>query len=142
MHRVASPKGYRDAMTRVGVFGAAGRMGATVCAAVLEAADLELVAAVDPAAAGRPLQEIAGCGGSRLEIAASADAVGAGGADVAVDFTVASAGAGTSAGAPTTAFMQFAGRRDSTTPTSGACGHRSRGTRTQSWRRTSPSVPR
>ena len=78
-------------MTRVGVFGAAGRMGATVCAAVLEAADLELVAAVDPAAAGRPLQEIAGCGGSRLEIAASADAVGAGGADVAVDFTVASA---------------------------------------------------
>jgi 4-hydroxy-tetrahydrodipicolinate reductase len=91
MHRVASRKGYRDAMTRVGVFGAAGRMGATVCAAVLEAADLELVAAVDPAAAGRPLQEIAGCGGSRLEIAASADAVGAGGAHVAVDFTVASA---------------------------------------------------
>ena len=62
-------------MTRVAVFGAAGRMGATVCAAVLEAADLELVAAVDPAAAGRPLREIPGCGGAELEIAASADAV-------------------------------------------------------------------
>ena len=35
-------------MIRVGVFGAGGRMGATVCAAVLDAGDCELVAAVDP----------------------------------------------------------------------------------------------
>ena len=34
-------------MTRVAVFGARGRMGAEVCRAVGEAADLELVAAVD-----------------------------------------------------------------------------------------------
>ena len=35
---------------KVGVFGAGGRMGATVCGAVLDASDCELVAAVDPAA--------------------------------------------------------------------------------------------
>jgi 4-hydroxy-tetrahydrodipicolinate reductase len=34
-------------MTRVGVFGARGRMGAEVCRAVQSAADLELVAAID-----------------------------------------------------------------------------------------------
>ena len=33
---------------RVGVFGAGGRMGATVCDAVMADPDLELVAAVDP----------------------------------------------------------------------------------------------
>jgi 4-hydroxy-tetrahydrodipicolinate reductase len=81
-------------MTRVAVFGAAGRMGATVCAAVLAATDLELVAAVDPAAAGRPLDGIAACQGSGLEIAASAGALVDAGADVAVDFTVASAARG------------------------------------------------
>jgi 4-hydroxy-tetrahydrodipicolinate reductase len=39
-------------MIRVGVFGAAGRMGATVCDAVLGADGMELVAAVDPHGAG------------------------------------------------------------------------------------------
>ena len=78
-------------MTRVGVFGAAGRMGAAVCAAVLEATDLELVGAVDPAAAGRPLDEVASLRGSGLEIASSPDALGAAGAEVVVDFTVAKA---------------------------------------------------
>ena len=58
-------------MKRVGVFGAAGRMGAATCAAVLGAGDLELVVAVDPAAAGRPLDEVAAVRGSGLEIAAS-----------------------------------------------------------------------
>ena len=82
---------YRDAMTRVGVFGAAGRMGATVCEAVLRAPDLELVAAVDPAAAGRRLDEVAGGWGSGLEIAGSPSALSDAGADVAVDFTVAAA---------------------------------------------------
>ena len=53
---------------RVAVLGAAGRMGATVCAAVEGAADLELVARLD---AGD-------------EVAAAT----LGGADVAVDFTV------------------------------------------------------
>jgi 4-hydroxy-tetrahydrodipicolinate reductase len=68
---------------KVGVFGAGGRMGATVCAAVAGAADLELVAAVDPPCAGA---EVEG-----LTIAGSAEALGAAGAEVAVDFTQASA---------------------------------------------------
>lgn len=76
---------------RVGVFGAAGRMGAEVCAAVLATDDLELVAAVDPAASGRRLAEAIAPGGGALEIAESPEALLAAGADAAVDFTVASA---------------------------------------------------
>jgi len=78
-------------MIRVAVFGAAGRMGATVSTAVLSAGDLELVVAVDPAAAGRPLDEVAACRGSGLEVAAGPDALSDARAEVAVDFTVASA---------------------------------------------------
>ena len=55
---------YRRRMAmRVGVFGAAGRMGATVCAAVTADPELELVAAVDPRhvrAAGVQVVTIAG----------------------------------------------------------------------------------
>jgi 4-hydroxy-tetrahydrodipicolinate reductase len=65
---------------RVGVFGAGGRMGSTVCGAVSADADLELVAAVDPGHAG----EQAGDG---ITIAATADAMADAGAEVAVDFT-------------------------------------------------------
>ncbi|MGI8756519.1 MAG: 4-hydroxy-tetrahydrodipicolinate reductase [Acidimicrobiales bacterium] len=54
---------------RVGVFGAAGKMGSTVCGAVLADADLELVAAVDPGAPGAPLRTVAGVD-SDLDIAA------------------------------------------------------------------------
>ena len=78
-------------MIKVGVFGAAGRMGTAVCAAVVEADDLELVAAVDPVAAGRPLDEVTGVRDSGLEISASPDALAKAGAEVAVDFTLASA---------------------------------------------------
>jgi len=46
-------------MVSVGVFGAAGRMGATVCGAVIDDPDLELVAAVDPGAAGDKLRQVA-----------------------------------------------------------------------------------
>ena len=53
---------------RVAVLGAAGRMGATVCRAVEEAADLELVA--------------------RLDAGDAVDAGSLAGADVAIDFTV------------------------------------------------------
>jgi 4-hydroxy-tetrahydrodipicolinate reductase len=70
-------------MHRVGVVGAGGRMGREVCATVREAADLELVAAVDPAHAG---EEIDG-----LTIAADISALAAAGADIVVDFTVADA---------------------------------------------------
>ena len=90
-------------MTRVAVFGAAGRMGATTCAAVDSAADLELVAAFDPGADGRLLGEVAPVGrdaaairvarapgGSAGTTGPSATGMGGSGAgvDVAVDFTV------------------------------------------------------
>ena len=78
-------------MKRVGVFGAAGHMGAAVCAAVLGTSDLELVAAVDPAAAGRSLDEVAGLHGTGLEVAASPQAVIESATEVMVDFTVAAA---------------------------------------------------
>jgi 4-hydroxy-tetrahydrodipicolinate reductase len=60
--------------TRVGVIGAAGRMGSTVCDAVRNAEGLELVAAIDPA------------GGSG--IAQDLDALAEANTEVAVDFTV------------------------------------------------------
>lgn len=66
---------------RVGVIGAAGRMGSTVCEAVGGTEDLELVAAVDTAGAGRP------CSGAGLTIEASLEALGEAGVEVAVDFT-------------------------------------------------------
>jgi 4-hydroxy-tetrahydrodipicolinate reductase len=70
-------------MIRVGVVGAGGRMGQEVCRAVDGAADLELVAAVDPAhvggeAAGRTIVG---------EVNSLADL----GAEVVVDFTIAEA---------------------------------------------------
>ncbi len=70
-------------MIRVGVNGAAGRMGATVCESVAAADGLELVAAVDPHAAGRTVAGIAVAD----ELRAFADAE----CDVVVDFTVADA---------------------------------------------------
>jgi 4-hydroxy-tetrahydrodipicolinate reductase len=64
---------------KVGVFGATGRMGATVCDAVAGDPDLELVAAVDPQGVGREVQG--------LQVVAEPDALAAAGAEVAVDFT-------------------------------------------------------
>lgn len=74
-----------SAAVRVGVIGAGGRMGSTVCGAVSGAPDMELVAAVDPAAAGRE----SSAGGP--VIAADLSALRDSGAEVAVDFTVAGA---------------------------------------------------
>jgi 4-hydroxy-tetrahydrodipicolinate reductase len=68
---------------RIGVNGAGGRMGATVCRAVTIDPELELVAAVDPRTAGEEVAGVAVAG----ELKAFADA----GADVVVDFTVADA---------------------------------------------------
>ncbi len=56
----------------VGVFGAAGRMGATVCRAVHDDPGLALVAAVDPGAAGEPIRTVAGVA-LDLEVAGRAD---------------------------------------------------------------------
>jgi 4-hydroxy-tetrahydrodipicolinate reductase len=74
-------------MVRVGVFGAGGRMGITVCAAVRADPELELVAAVDPAHAGEKVEP----GGT--VIGPGPETLLAAGAEVAVDFTVASAAA-------------------------------------------------
>lgn len=74
-------------MIRVGVFGAGGRMGSTVCRAVHEAPDMELVAAVDPHHAGIDLHQL-GVHGTQIQVAAKASALADAGAEVAVDFTV------------------------------------------------------
>jgi len=77
-------------MIRVGVFGAAGRMGATVCAAVAADPGCDLVAAVDPYHAGIDLRQL-GIDVPGVQVAATADALAAAGVEVVVDFTVADA---------------------------------------------------
>jgi 4-hydroxy-tetrahydrodipicolinate reductase len=72
---------------RVGVFGAAGKMGTTVCQAVLDTPGLELVAAVDPLHAGIDLGQL-GVHGAQNHVSAKATALSTANADVAVDFTV------------------------------------------------------
>ncbi len=78
-------------MTRVAVFGAGGRMGASVCDAVLRDPELELVGAIDPHHAGLDLRSPGGYDTGGLRIVASADALADAAPDVAVDFTVADA---------------------------------------------------
>ncbi len=73
-------------MIRVGVFGAAGRMGSTVCEAVLGDPDLELVAAVDPLHAGLDLRHAARVD-SDLPVVPDASALLDARAEVVVDFT-------------------------------------------------------
>jgi 4-hydroxy-tetrahydrodipicolinate reductase len=73
---------------RVGVFGAAGRMGATVCRAICDDAELELVAAADPQHAGIDLRQAAGVEGCDLHVAPGPAEFLDAGVDVVVDFTV------------------------------------------------------
>lgn len=72
-----------EQQVKVGVVGAGGRMGRTVCAAVAADPALALVAAIDPHAVG---DEVQGVG-----IAADLDVLRSAGAEVVVDFTVAPA---------------------------------------------------
>src|SRR5690242_5047971 len=65
-------------------------MGSTVCTAVHEAPDMELVAAVDPHHAGIDLHQL-GVPATQVQVAAKASALVGAGVDVAVDFTVAEA---------------------------------------------------
>jgi 4-hydroxy-tetrahydrodipicolinate reductase len=74
-------------VTRIGVFGAGGRMGRTVCAAVAAEPTLELVAAVDPYHAGIDLQQL-GIPDTGLQVAGSPRALIDADVAVAVDFTV------------------------------------------------------
>jgi 4-hydroxy-tetrahydrodipicolinate reductase len=66
-------------------------MGSTVCRAVAGSPACELVVAVDPNAAGRSLAEVAGLEESPLEVQPAIEALADAGAEVAVDFTHASA---------------------------------------------------
>lgn len=67
-------------MIRVGVVGAAGRMGGLVCAAVSQDPELELVAGVNPNHEGEPA-------GESLRISSDLEALERARAEVAVDFT-------------------------------------------------------
>ena len=78
-------------MLRIGVVGAAGRMGRQVCEAVAAEADLELVAAVDPPAAGQPLRSLAGPVVPDLTVVAGLEPLVDAGVQVVVDFTLAAA---------------------------------------------------
>jgi 4-hydroxy-tetrahydrodipicolinate reductase len=71
---------------RVGVFGAGGRMGATVCRAVAATDDLELVAAVDPFHAGLDLRQVTGVD-LPIQLGAGPETFRHADVDVAVDFT-------------------------------------------------------
>ncbi|MGH9267254.1 MAG: 4-hydroxy-tetrahydrodipicolinate reductase, partial [Acidimicrobiales bacterium] len=66
--------------TRVGVFGAGGRMGSTVCRAVAADPDLELVAGVDPLHAGIDLSKLTGAEVDGLSCSRDADALAEAGA--------------------------------------------------------------
>lgn len=73
---------------KVGVLGAAGRMGAAVCHAVHDDPELELVAAVDAMTSGMPLATL---GGPEAGLSVTTDIGACAKADVVVDFTVADA---------------------------------------------------
>jgi 4-hydroxy-tetrahydrodipicolinate reductase len=72
---------------RVGVVGAAGKMGTEVCRAVAAQDDLELVAVVDALHAGRPLVEVAGPAVPALTVSDRLDVLTAAATEVVVDFT-------------------------------------------------------
>jgi 4-hydroxy-tetrahydrodipicolinate reductase len=78
--------GESDDRIRVAVLGAAGRMGTTVCQAVLDAPDMELVAVVDPPHEGRALEEF-GVAGTGLTLSMLGPKVKEAAPSVAVDFT-------------------------------------------------------
>jgi 4-hydroxy-tetrahydrodipicolinate reductase len=75
-----------EVTVRIGVVGAAGRMGAEVCRAVHTADDLDLAAAVDPSRAGDALRDVAGVD-LDLTVAGELDALLEAGVEVAVEFT-------------------------------------------------------
>lgn len=74
-------------MIRVGVFGAGGRMGSTVCRAIVADPDLQLVAAVDPLHAGIDLRGVTGADLRGLQVSPDLESLARAEAQVAVDFT-------------------------------------------------------
>ncbi|HEY8526022.1 MAG TPA: 4-hydroxy-tetrahydrodipicolinate reductase [Acidimicrobiales bacterium] len=73
---------------RVGVFGAAGRMGRTVCQAVASDPELELVGAVDPHHAGLDLRHAVGVDVPEVHLDPDPSALVDKGVEVVVDFTL------------------------------------------------------
>jgi 4-hydroxy-tetrahydrodipicolinate reductase len=73
---------------RVGVFGAGGRMGSTVCRAIAADPELELVGAIDPYHSGLDVRHVTGVDVPDLHIAPDPAALLDAGAQVVVDFTV------------------------------------------------------
>src|SRR3954465_903902 len=76
---------------RVGVFGAGGRMGATVCQAVASDPDLDLVGGVDPPHSGLELSLVANVPGFDVQVSGDPTSLLHDGVDVMVDFTEVSA---------------------------------------------------
>ncbi|HET7721860.1 MAG TPA: 4-hydroxy-tetrahydrodipicolinate reductase [Acidimicrobiales bacterium] len=74
-------------MIRVGVFGAGGRMGSTVCRAIVADPELQLVAAVDPLHAGIDLRGVTGADLRGLQVSPDLESLARAEAQVAVDFT-------------------------------------------------------
>jgi 4-hydroxy-tetrahydrodipicolinate reductase len=72
---------------RVGVIGAAGRMGRMVCRAVAEDPDMVLVAALDRSHVGDSVGEVAGVTGSDVRVSADHQILLQADTEVAVDFT-------------------------------------------------------
>ena len=79
------------AETRVAVFGAGGKMGRTVCRAVMDDPELVLSAAIDPRLTGIDLAQATGINGTGMQIISSPEGLAPGSIDVAVDFTRAEA---------------------------------------------------
>lgn len=76
---------------RVAVFGAGGAMGSTVCRAIVQDPELELVCVLDPRLAGIDLGQATGILGTGLFVLGQKEAIPLDQVDVAVDFTHASA---------------------------------------------------
>lgn len=76
---------------RVGVFGAAGRMGRTVCEAVFADPTTELVAAVDPHHEGLDLRTVTGVDAPGLVVGGGCETMSDARVEVVVDFTGADA---------------------------------------------------
>ncbi len=81
-------------MTRVAVHGASGHMGRTVCRVLVDAPDLELVAAVDPAGAGTALSALVAGGDPSRAVVGSVEDLDPEELDVLVDFSRADAAFG------------------------------------------------
>jgi 4-hydroxy-tetrahydrodipicolinate reductase len=73
---------------RVGVFGAAGRMGSTVCQAVAADPELDLVGAIDPHHAGLDLRHAVGVDVPDVHLDPDPSALVTRGVQVVVDFTL------------------------------------------------------